>query len=242
VGQSDLDLKIWKELAISKQLLIKTATDALGLPSECGDDELKVALEESIKKVAEADARILAARVENEVKLADIQKQLRNSELARKEADESNAKFRAAIEIAESALADNKVSTAQEVQSLKATAEEKTKTLKRVQMILADTPENVVKKLKALNKKKFDETTARKRAEDDARSLKKAKQELQAELDEITAKSEKLTESLRELKDFSEDQYTQLKGLVEDEAELKSLPEIDDELLGKDDEDEAEAA
>ena len=76
MDQSDLDLKIWKELAISKQLLIKTATDVLGISSECSDDELKTALEENMAKVKEADERITSARVDNEAKLHELQQQL----------------------------------------------------------------------------------------------------------------------------------------------------------------------
>jgi hypothetical protein len=44
VAESVLDLKVWKELAIKKQILIKAATDALGLDPECSEEELRAAL------------------------------------------------------------------------------------------------------------------------------------------------------------------------------------------------------
>ena len=44
--QQDLQLKVWKELAISKQILMRAATEALKLDPECTQEELKDALEE----------------------------------------------------------------------------------------------------------------------------------------------------------------------------------------------------
>ena len=44
-AQKDIPLKVWKELAISKQILMRMATDVLKLDPECTQDELKEALE-----------------------------------------------------------------------------------------------------------------------------------------------------------------------------------------------------
>ncbi|MCH2569706.1 MAG: hypothetical protein MKZ98_14270 [Pseudomonadales bacterium] len=140
MDQSDLDLKIWKELAISKQLLIKTATDVLGISSECSDDELKTALEENMAKVKEADERITSARVDNEAKLHELQQQLRTAELARKQAEEENASLKSSLETTESAMNASKQSNAQELQKVKTQLDEKSKALKKVNTILADTP------------------------------------------------------------------------------------------------------
>ena len=41
----DIQLKVWKDLAISKQILMGAATDALGLDAECSTEELKEALD-----------------------------------------------------------------------------------------------------------------------------------------------------------------------------------------------------
>ena len=112
--------------------------------------------------------------------------------------------------------------------------EEKNKALKKINVTLADSPENVVKKIKALNKKKLDETNARKRAEDETRTLKKAKQELKKTVDQHEAtidEATKLVADYRELRAFCEEQFTQLKDLVEDDDSLAALPELNEELL-----------
>ena len=49
MAQSALDLNVWKEIAIAKQILIKAATDTLGLDPECNDDELKVELDKAMQ-------------------------------------------------------------------------------------------------------------------------------------------------------------------------------------------------
>ena len=61
-AQLELQLKVWKELAISKQMLMRTAAEALKLDPNCSQEELKTALEAALKKVAEADASVVTAR------------------------------------------------------------------------------------------------------------------------------------------------------------------------------------
>jgi hypothetical protein len=39
-SQQDIQLKVWKELAISKQMLMRMATDVLKLDPECTQEEL----------------------------------------------------------------------------------------------------------------------------------------------------------------------------------------------------------
>ena len=58
-AQLELQLKVWKELAISKQMLMRTAAEALKLDPNCSQEELKAALEAALKKVAEADASVV---------------------------------------------------------------------------------------------------------------------------------------------------------------------------------------
>ena len=65
--QQDLQLKVWKELAISKQILMRAATEALKLDPECTQDELKEALEGALKKVAKADTDLFNAKEEAKV-------------------------------------------------------------------------------------------------------------------------------------------------------------------------------
>ena len=58
----DVQLKVWKDLAISKQILMGAATDALGLDAECSTEELKTALNEAIKRAQDADINIQETR------------------------------------------------------------------------------------------------------------------------------------------------------------------------------------
>ena len=61
-AQLELQLKVWKELAISKQMLMRTAAEALKLDPNCSQEELKAALDIALKKVADADASVVVAR------------------------------------------------------------------------------------------------------------------------------------------------------------------------------------
>jgi chromosome segregation ATPase len=235
VPESALDLKVWKELAISKQMLIRTATDALGLDPECQEGELKVALEQGIKQITEVDSIVSATKEETRASIAAIEEKLAVSEKARLENEAKINELEAQKKETETLLETTRTGGTAELKKVNAQLDEKNKALKSINVILADTPENVVRKLKSLNKKKFDETNARKRAEDEVRNLKKEKRELDKQITTHEATIElatKLAELYRELRTFSEDQYTQLKELLDDEEQLKSLPELDEELLG----------
>ena len=54
MSQTDIDiqLQVWKDLAISKQILMGAATDALGLDAQCSTDELKSAMNKAIKRAS----------------------------------------------------------------------------------------------------------------------------------------------------------------------------------------------
>ena len=49
-ADSDIQLQVWKDLAISKQILMGAATDALGLNAECTTSELKEALQKATSR------------------------------------------------------------------------------------------------------------------------------------------------------------------------------------------------
>jgi colicin import membrane protein len=234
VVENGLDVKVWKELAISKQMMIRTATDALGLDPECKEDELKTALKQGIDQISEAKSTVDKAKEENRLAIAEMEKNLDVSEKSRVKAEKTIDELTEKCESLQTLLDSTRKTSADELKKITATLDDKNRALKNINVMLADTPENVVKKLKVLNKKKFDEATARKRSEGEVRALKKDKQELQKKnttLDSTLEKSNSLVDKYRELRAFSEDQYTQLKGLVEDEKELTELPELDDELL-----------
>ena len=231
--QSALDLKVWKELAINKQLLIKTATDALGLDPEVPEDELKTALEKGVKQITEAKLMVNTAKRENQAALDAMQSKLDKSETQRIAHEASIKELTEEKQNLEALLESTRTTSASELKKANSQLDEKTRALKNINVALADTPENVVKKLKTLNKKKFDEATARKRAEDEARTLKKAKQDLKKKLEANAVDTKSLVEKYRELHELGQDQYTQLKPLVDDEESLVAIPKIEDELLEK---------
>ena len=74
MAQSVLDLDVWKEIAIAKQILIKTATDALGLDPECSAADFKTALELGIKQITDAESKVSIANKENQ-KILDCSKE-----------------------------------------------------------------------------------------------------------------------------------------------------------------------
>ena len=75
---------------------------------------------------------------------------------------------------------------------------------------------------------------SRKRLEDELRSLKKEKREMQDRTEKLESNSSQsviLAEKYRELQTLCESQFEQLKPLVDDETTLTALPELDEELL-----------
>ncbi len=230
----NVDLKVWKELAISNQILIRTVSDALELEADCSEEELKTAIEAGIRKIKEAGSMIAAAKIEKQSAIDEMKSRLTTTETALAEAEATIAELRASRETTEKLLETTRVTSAKELIKANEQLEERSRALKKINVTLADTPENVVKKLKSLNKKKFDEATARKRAEDEAKALKKTLHESQSrteKLEATLAQSVKLAENYRELQKLSESQYQQLKELVDDEAKLTALPVVDEELL-----------
>ncbi len=240
MAQSALDLDVWKEIAIAKQILIKTATDARGIDPECSDTEFKTALEIGIRQITDAESKVSIANKENQTALDAINKSLTSTEKARAELETAHGELLKEKQALDSLLESTRKTSTEDLIKINQQLEVKVKALKTINVTLADTPENVVKKLKALNKKKLDETNAKKRAEDELRAIKKEKQQLQKEIDEKKATleaSSTLVEQYRELRAFSQDQYTLLKELLkkvpkkEKTDELKSLPDVDEALL-----------
>ncbi len=228
------DIDIWKELAISKQILLRMVTDALDLDPESGEEELKVALEKGIKQITLAESTVSAAKKENEATLCSMESRLKVSEGVRLEHELTIGELKAQKAATEALLDTTRKTNEQELKKATTQLEEKKKQLKAINVALADTPENVVKKLKTLNKKKFDEATARKRVEDELRNLKKEKREMRdrnEKLESTSSQSVILAEKYRELQTLCETQFEQLKPLVDDETTLAALPELDEELL-----------
>ena len=225
------DANVWKEIAIGKQILLKTVTDALGLEAACSEEELEVALAEGVKRISKAGSIVSQAKKEHQAAMDKLENTLQLTETAREELALSNAELLAEKEKLESLLDSTRKTSEKDTSKLSSQLEEKKKQLKSINVALADTPENVVKKIKALNKKKFDADTAKKRLEDELKALKKNKREVADKLKSKTSQSSLLAGKHRELQTLCEDQFSQLKELVEDESTLTALPELDEELL-----------
>jgi len=232
VAQPAITLDVWKELAIHNQMLIRTVTDALSLDPDCADEELKAALDAGIKRIQDAQNLVSAAEEKNKIAIADIEKKRLVTENARLRLETDLTELTAEKEKVDALLEAAKKSALDDSTKLKAQLEEKSKALKAINTQLGDTPQNVTKKLKALNKKKFDETTARQRAEEELKVVKKAKTELTKDAKADAAKIDKLIEGYKALQVYCDSQFDQLKALVDDKEALATPPKLDNELLG----------
>lgn len=229
-AQLELQLKVWKELAISKQVLMRSATDALKLDPNCSQEELKVALDAVIKKIAEADSSVATARAEAKQAITEMEKKLTAAEKARTVAETSAQEIRVAQESASRQIEIERANFTKEVQQMKVVVAERDKTVKAINAALADTPENVVKKLKALRKEKQDEADGRRQAETTMGTLRKEKQETDEKLTKANEKNAKLVTAYTDTHALATKLHEQLKPLLTDEKELPVLPELDKSL------------
>jgi DNA repair exonuclease SbcCD ATPase subunit len=232
VDQAELEiqLQVWKDLAISKQVLIGAATDALGLDPDCDTDQLKAALDKAIKRSMEADANIEETREQARVAVEVMEQKVKDSAQVAEDAMEERDKAIADVEAMENQINAARAANAEEVKKVKKQLAEEQKKLKAINVSLADTPENVIKKLKALKKQKGDESTARKRAEDATRAARKEKQALEQKLESIEAAikdSAELAKSFRELHEAS----MKMKYLLKEAEDLPTLPMLNEKQL-----------
>jgi colicin import membrane protein len=230
-AQLELQLKVWKELAISKQMLMRTATDALKLDPNCSQDELKVALETFIARIAKADADVAAAQQEAKQSIAAMEKTLASSEKAKAIAEAQVGETQAAQEKLIREIAAERAGFTTELQKMKERVLEKEKALKAVNVALADTPENVIKKMNTLKKQKQDEADARRQVEASFNSLRKEKQQQDQKLTSLQESSAKLIAQYRDLHALSGKLHEQLTPLVKDEKDAPTVPELDTKLI-----------
>jgi colicin import membrane protein len=236
VAQLELEaqLKVWKDLAVSKQVLMGAATEALGLDPNCSTTELKAALDRAIKRAKEADIAVKNAQEQAAHAIAAMEGKVVASQKALHTAEMAKTDALTALQATEERLEMGRIANAQELRKVQLELTEKQKSLKAINLALADTPENVVKKLKALKKQKMDEATARKRSESYARSLRKEKLSLEQRQTEMQATLEnasKLVDQYRDLYKLCQSLHDQLKPLVEDPTTLPALPELDEQWL-----------
>ena len=230
----DIQLKVWKDLAISKQILMGAATDALGLDAECSTEELKRALDEAIQRARDADINIRETRSQAEQQIADYKQQAETAEKARKEAE---VKVQAAVkarEQAEQQLARGKEDNAAALKKARAEVAEKQAQLKSISKALADTPENVVRKLKTLKKQKMDESRLRTQAESKLQKTRKQKADLEAEAESqkaLVKSAAGLIGQIRKLHETCLAAEATIGKLSDKKKDQIKVPEIDLEAL-----------
>lgn len=224
----DIQLQVWKDLALSKQLLANEVIKALDLDTTVSAAQLKDALSKLIDRANHADSNIKTAREKADASINEIRTEFKQSEKARLKAEGAIDEAVAAKEAAEKALAAGRETNTGALKKAKDELAKKERELKNINAALADTPENVVKKLKTLKKQKLEENTARKAAEAMARTQKKEIKELNDQLEErakLLEQSNQLVEHYRELRTAAE----ALHENAGDSAE--PLPIQDDKLL-----------
>jgi colicin import membrane protein len=230
-AQQDLQLKVWKELAISKQILMRAATDALKLNPECTQEELKEALEGALKKVAKADTDLFNSKEEAKAAISALEKKLAASEHALAIAQKAAAEATAAHDVAVQQLANGRAAAAMELQKLKDRLAERDKSLKAITTALADTPENVLKKMNALKKQKQEEADARQQIESALNALRAEKRKQDQKSADVLRNGTTLVGRYRDLHALSLKLHEQLQPLVEDAKSLPVVPELDTTLL-----------
>ena len=230
-AQQDLQLKVWKELAISKQILMRAATDALKLDPECTQEELKEALEGALKNVAKADTDLFNAKEEAKVAITALEKKVAASEELLAIAQKTAAEAKAAQEDAVQQIANQRAAAARELQKVKDQLAERDKALKAINTALADTPENVLKKLSALKKQKQEEADARRQVESALNTLRTEKRQQDQKSADVLRNGATLVSRYRDLRALSLKLHEQLQPLVEDAKSLPEIPELDADLL-----------
>jgi colicin import membrane protein len=231
---NDIQLQVWKDLAISKQILMGAATDALGLDATCTTDELKAAMNKAIQQAKDADITVITTRERAERDVAEMKQQVADSE---QERIETEAKIDAAVKARETAdrqLAAGRAENAEALKKARAEVTEKQNKLKAISRSLADTPENVVKKLKTLKKQKLEESKLRTQTEGKLQSTRKEKAKLETELanrKSLNEQSLPLIAQLRELHSVCSKANKKIKSLSEDKKTAIKIPKLDEELL-----------
>ena len=172
--QQDIQLKVWKELAISKQILMRAATDALKLDPECTQEELKEALEGALKKVVKADTDLFNAKEEAKVAITALEKKLAEGERGLAIAQQAATEAKAAHDGAVQQMANQRAAAAADLQKVKDRLVEREASLKAINTALADTPANVLKKMNTLKKQKQEEADTRRQVESALNTMRRA--------------------------------------------------------------------
>ena len=201
----ELDLKIWKELAIKKQMLMRAVTDALGLSPEASEEEIEAGIRKGVKQIADTAAIVAKLASDHRLATGELQHKLEQAKGWLATAEARIADLAAEKDSLQNSFNAARDASAVEALNLKSQLEIKTRELKGINSVLGDSPENVAKKMKALNKKKHDATESYKRAETDLKNVTKEKRVLQQALDAEKEKTETLTKEVEAQKAATEE-------------------------------------
>ena len=245
-ADNEQQLRIWKDLAISKQVLMNEAASALKLKDDFTAEDLRDALDLAIKRAADADSDMSDTRNRASDEIGVMQAEVKKTIKSRTEAENQRDAALAEKEAAEQALAVGRKDNADALQKAKKSVEEKQRELKAINTALADTPENIVKKLKTLKKQKLDEGNARKTAEDANRKLKKENKEQKEELDtlsELKEQAASLLAAYRELRTWADEMEAKNEDAEKaPKADSKLLSDIETTTAGADEAEETREA
>lgn len=230
----DIQLQVWKDLAISKQILMGAATDALGLDAACSTDELRSAMNKAIQRAKDADITVIKTQEHADKAITEMKAQVESSEQARQEAEEQIAGAVSARETAERQLAAGRAENAEALKKARADVTDKQNKLKAISKALADTPENVVKKLKTLKKQKLDESKLRTQTESKLQKTRKEKTKLEGDIESrksLMEQSLPLITQLKEVHEIVKKQNKKIKTLSDDKKDIVKAPKFDEELF-----------
>lgn len=230
-AEHELQLEVWKELAVSKQILMRSTATALKLDPDCSDDELRRAVEQLLKSSAEAEANATSAREQARTSIAAMEHKLAEGLQAKTAAEAALAQMRAFKEKEGPQLAAERAAAAKELQKFKDQLAEKTKALKAVTTALADSPENVLKKLRELKKQKQEEADARKVLEASLNSTRHEKRESEQKTKAALANATKLAKVYRDLHEVAVTMQEKLKEALPKGEKVPVVAELDEKLL-----------
>ena len=245
-ADSEQQLRIWKDLAISKQVLMNEAASALKLKEDFTADDLRSALDQAIKRSADADANMAESRNRAAEEIGSMQMEVKKIIKSRTEAEAQRDAALAEKEASERALTVGRKDNADALQKAKRQVDEKQRELKAINTALADTPENILKKLKTLRKQKIDEAAARTKAEDANRKLKKENKQQKEELEtlsELKEQAASLLAAYRELRTWADEMEAKTEDCeAAPKVESKLLSDIETTTAGADEAEETKEA
>jgi len=201
------------------------AASVLKLKDDFTADELREALELAVKRANDADADMAATRNRASDEIGAMQAEVKKTEKLRANAEAERDEGLNAKAAAEQALAIGRQDNAEALKKARKAVDEKQKELKAINTALADTPDNILKKLKTLKKQK------------------KENKEQKAELETLNSLKEQtatLLANYRELATWAEEHGAE--GEKPPMAEAKLLSDIETVTAGADEEEDTREA